>query len=92
MEYSTQLYATRELIDGNTIDNPEEIIKRDLAKRIISDMKMEDLEKLFTFKKYDPNDYTEESKSKIISDLTGGERLYLTQSQVILFKCSLNIT
>ena len=91
MKYQIKVQVTPEFLTKTNLDDADEYIKKELVRGIVTDMKLEDLEKIFTFEKYDPDDLSESGRDKFLS-LDKDEQIHLSHSTLILFKCSIEIT
>jgi hypothetical protein len=89
MVYRSEITVSRELT--NMID--DEFLYRQLANKLIADIPIEDLFKLISFKKIDPNSI--ESREFILNFMTPhNERqqlLELKDTDCLIYKCRLNI-
>ena len=81
MKYISQVKVSSEFLNQSNIT--EEVIFRDLAKKILSDMPYEDLQKLFKFTKIDPTSYKLNNLERF--DLDIDEFNYLKNNRLIFF-------
>ena len=81
MKYISQVKVSSEFLNQSNIT--EEVIFRDLAKKILSDMPYEDLQKLFKFTKIDPTSYKLNNLKRF--DLDIDEFNYLKNNRLIFF-------
>lgn len=81
MKYISQVKVSSEFLNQSNIT--EEVIFRDLAKKILSDIPYEDLQKLFKFTKIDPTSYKLNNLERF--DLDIDEFNYLENNRLIFF-------
>lgn len=81
MKYISQVKVSSEFLNQSNIT--EEVIFRDLAKKILSDMPNENLQKLFKFTKIDPTSYKLNNLERF--DLDIHEFNYLKNNRLIFF-------
>ena len=88
MKYISQVKVSSEFLNQSNIT--EEVIFRDLAKKILSDMPYEDLQKLFKFTKIDPTSYKLNNLERF--DLDINEFYYLENNRLIFFSAEVFFT
>ena len=81
MKYISKVKVSSEFLNQSNIT--EEVIFRDLAKKILSDIPYEDLQKLFKFTKIDPISYKLNNLERF--DLDIDEFNYLKNNRLIFF-------